>query len=347
MTERVAITLDSGQRFGEWSEAEFVRGLDGYTALSLTGPFDHGRVEVRRALAPLSFPRVTVTIGDELVLTGRVKDIAPNVDARMASVGVTVYSTAHELTEICPAPDRLPLEFNGLDLRQIAQKLVTPSIGEESVFEGSPGAVFARVRSEPDQAIHSFLVELALQRGFVLTDVPSGALLFRSEARPGSPVARLEGQPLVRVSATFEPSSWYSAITGRASRKAGREGSRFTVANPLYRASHARPFTMRLGDTESADVPKGVRAAVGRMVASVVSYTVEDLPTWRDSQGALWAPNRTVTITAPEAMIYRETELLIRSVTLKQTPEAETATLGLVLPGTFGGKLPEALPWDF
>jgi hypothetical protein len=104
---------------------------------------------------------------------------------------------------------------------------------------------------------------------------------------------------------------------------------------------------MRLGDTESADVPKAVRAAVGRMVASVVSYTVEDLPTWRDPQGALWTPNRTVTLLAPEAMVYRETELLIRSVTLKQNPEAETATLGLVLPGTFGGQLPEALPWDF
>jgi prophage tail gpP-like protein len=347
MTERVAITLDTGERFGQWSEVELVRGLDGYTALSLTGPFDHGRAEVRRAFAPLSFPRVTVTVADELVLTGRVKDVAPNVDARMASVGVTVYSIAHELTEVCPAPEFLPLEFNGLDLRQIASKLVAPAIGEESVFDGPPGAVFARVRCEPDATIHSFLVELALQRGFVLTDTPSGALLFRSEARPGSPVARLEGEPLVRVSATFEPSSWYSAVTGRASRKAGRGGSRYTEPNPLYRATHPRPFTLRLGDTESADVPKAVRAAVGRMVASVVSYTVDDLPTWRDPQGALWAPNTTVTMLAPEAMIYRETELVVRSVALKQTAEAETATLGLVLPGTFGGALPAELPWDF
>jgi prophage tail gpP-like protein len=346
MPEPVAITLASGESYGRWSEVELVRGLDCYTAVSLSGPFDHERQEVRRAFQPLAFPSVTVTVADELVLTGHVKDVAPNVDAGMSSVGVTAYSVAHELTEICADPKLLPLEFNGLDLRQIAAKLVTASIGVESVFEGQPGAVFARVRSEPDSTIHSFLVDLALQRGFVLADAPSGALLFRAEAKPGAPVARLEGQPLVRVSASFDPSSWYSSVTGRASRKAGRAGSKYSEINPLYRASHPRHFTMRIGDTESADVPRTAKAAIGRMVASVVSYTL-DLPTWRDPKGKLWAPNTTVTLLAPEAMIYRETELVVRSVTLRQTAEAETATLGLTLPGTFGGKLPEALPWDF
>lgn len=347
MPEPVTIQLDSGEAFGQWSEIEIARSLDGYSALSASGPFDHERDEVRRAFQPLAFPRVEVRVGDELVISGHVKDVAPNVDARMASVGVTVYSVAHELVEICPAVELLPLEFNGLDLRQIAAKLVTASIGVESVFDGGkPGAVFARVKAEPDSTIHSFLVDLALQRGFVLSDAPSGALLFRSEAPVGAPVARLEGQPLVRVSATFDPPNWFSTITGRASRKAGSGGSRYTEFNPLYRATHPRPFTLRLDDTESADVPRAAKAAIGRMVASVATYTVEDLPTWRDPKGALWTPNTTVTVLAPEAMIYRETELLIRTVTLRQSPEAETATLTLVLPGTFGGKLPTGLPWD-
>ena len=281
------------------------------------------------------------------MVTGHIKDVAPNVDARMASVGVTAYSLAHALTEVCADPRLLPLEFNGLDLRQIAAKLVTSTIGVESIFEGKPGAVFGRVRAEPDSTIHSFLVDLALQRAFVLADDPSGALLFRAEARPGAPVARLEGQPLVRVTASFNAASWYSSVTGRASKKAGKAGSKYTEGNPLYRAAHPRHHTMRIGDTESADVPATARAAIGRMVASVVSYTVDDLPTWRDPRGEIWRPNTTITLLAPEAMIYRETELIIRTVTLRQTAEVETASLGLTLPGTFGGTLPEALPWDF
>lgn len=349
MTEAVAITLDSGARFGHWSEIELALGLDCYTAISLSGPFDHEREEVRRTFAPLTFKRVTVTVGSELVLTGRVFDTAPNVEPAMSAIGVTAYSLASTLAHISPADDLLPLEYNGLDLRQICDRIVTPAIGERAVFEGAPGAVFARVRCEPDGRIHDFLADLAVQRGFVLADEPSGAPLFRSEARPGAPVARLRGQPLVRVTPQIDPTQWFSTITGRAPKKAGLGGGkRFTAINPLYRGEfHVRPTVKQLEDTESADVPAAVRAAIGRMVATVVRYTIDDLPTWRDPSGKLWRPNTTVTVLAPEAMIYRETELLIRSVRLRQTAESETASLELTLPGSFGGTLPAGMPWDF
>jgi prophage tail gpP-like protein len=347
MTEAVAITLDTGARFGHWSEIEIALGLDCYSAISLSGPFDVERDEVRRVFQPLTFERVTVTVGGELVLTGRVKDTAPNVDPVVKSIGVTAYSLASELADICPADDLLPLEYKGLDLRQICDRIVTPAIGERAVFEGPPGPVFSRVRCEPDGRIHSFLADLAVQRGFVLADTPAGAPLFRAEARPGAPVARLRGQPLVRVAVQIDPSQWYSSVTGRAPKKAGLGGGkRFTELNPLYRGDHPRPIVKQLEDSESADVPHAVRAAIGRMVATVVRYTVDDLPTWRDPGGALWRPNTTVTLLAPEAMIYRETELLIRSVRLRQTPEGETASLDLTLPGAFGGTLPAGMPWD-
>jgi hypothetical protein len=45
-------------------------------------------------------------------------------------------------------------------------------------------------------------------------------------------------------------------------------------------------------------------------------------------------------------MIYRETEMLIRDVSLRQDPGGETAALHLVLPGAFSGAMPEFLPWD-
>jgi prophage tail gpP-like protein len=275
-----------------------------------------------------------------------VKDVAPTVDAGMASIAVTVYSLAYDLTEVCAPVELLPLEFSGFDIKQITDRLVYPSAGVSAVFDGPAGAKFAKIRCEPDGVIHPFLVELALQRGYVLSDLPNGDLLFRSEAPTGTPVARLSGQPLGRVSVTFEPGSWFSRITGRASQKAGRSGSQFSQLNLLYRAENQRNYTLSVSDTESADVPKAVKAAVGRMVATVASYTIEDLPGWRDPKGALWRPNTTVTLLAPEAMVYKETELLIRAVKLHQSSEIETATLSLVLPGTFGGQLPKELPWD-
>jgi prophage tail gpP-like protein len=346
MPEAVSVSHEDGRRFGEWSDIELRFGLDSYRGASLSGPWDPQRKEMRAAFKPLAFPRVTVKVGDELVLTGAVKDVAPTVNADQASVAVTAYSLAHELTEICATTAILPLEFNGLDLKQIAQRIAGSSAGLAVNFDAAPGARFARCRCEPDAEIHGFLNDLALQRGFVLSDTASGDLLFRSEGPTGNPVARLEGQPLGSVSVTFQPSRWFSHVTGRATQRAGKSGASYTEFNPLFRSIYPRTTTASVGDTESADVPKATKAMVGRMVASVATYTVEDLPSWRDPKGKLWRPNTTLSLTAPGAMIYEETELLIRDVTLKQTGDRETATLALVLPGSFGGALPKRLPWD-
>lgn len=347
MPEAVAVKHEDGRRFGEWSEIELSLGIDSYRCASLTGPFDPERKEMREAFEPLAFPAVTIEIGEELFLTGKVQDVSPSVDATQASVGVTAYSAPFWLTEICAPPDLLPLEFNGVDLKVIAQRLAGGALGLTVAVEGKPGAKFFRVKCQPDEDLHGFLAELALQRGFVVADTAAGGLLFRSEGATGSPVARIEGQPLGKVTAQFQPGRWFSHITGRALKRAGAQnGSRYTQANALYRGSSPRHHCASAGDTGSADVPRATKAMVGRMVASAATYTVEDLPTWRDPKGKLWQPNTTIRITAPGAMIYSETELLIRHIKFRQRGDEESATLELVLPGSFGGTLPKKLPWD-
>lgn len=345
MPERVSITLDNGAQFGAWSSTELQFGLDSYSGAVLQGPFDHQRPEVRAAFQPLTFPRVEVRIGDELVITGRVRDMLPESGPESSTLAVTVYSLAQELSELHPSPALLPLEFNGLDLQHIATRLLSKSAVTASV-DYPVGARFDRVSCSPDATIHSFIEELARQRGMVLSDTPLGALHVRQPVPGGFPVARLRGQPLVQVTADIRASDWFSEVTGFASSKPGRIGARRTEQNPLFRGPTIRSYSEQIGDTNSADVPAATRAALGRMVGSVVSYVVEDLPTWRDPQGELWRPNTTVTLVAPEAMVYRETELLIREVMLRQTPERESAALHLVLPGAFGGPLPEAMPWE-
>jgi prophage tail gpP-like protein len=346
MPEAVAVKHQDGRRFGEWSEIDLSVGLDSYRCASLSGPFDPDRKDMRAAFEPLAFPQVTIEIGGELFLTGKVQDVSPSVDATQSSVGVTAYSDSFWLTKVV-APPELPREYSNIDLKLVAQHLAGGTLGLTVQVDGSPGAKFARVKCEPDQELHSFLAELALQRGFVVTDNAAGDLAFRSEGATGAPVARLAGQPLGRVSAQFNPDRWFSHVTGRACKRSGQQhGSKYTQINSLFRSFLPQHHCASTGDTGSADVPRATKAMVGRMVASSATYTVEGLPTWRDPSGKLWAPNTTIMITAPGAMIYSETELLIRAVKFKQTAELETATLELVLPGSFGGTLPKKLPWD-
>ena len=98
-------------------------------------------------------------------------------------------------------------------------------------------------------------------------------------------------------------------------------------------------------DTQDADVKAAVEAKIGRMFGNVAFYSIT-LSTWRDSKNNLWKPNTTLKLNAPAAMIYTDYEFIIRSVRFEQNSISQTATLNLVMPGTFSGKIPETLPWD-
>jgi prophage tail gpP-like protein len=77
----------------------------------------------------------------------------------------------------------------------------------------------------------------------------------------------------------------------------------------------------------------------------MAAYSVS-VSTWRDSLGSIWAPDTTVTLEAPDAMIYSAFSFIIRSVSFDRDGFSETATLDLVIPGSFSGQQPEALPWE-
>lgn len=333
-----------GSDFKYWTQFELSLSLDSYSAAGFVAPFDYHRKEFREAFRPFTFKTVEVKIGGQKIFTGRMQDIEPRVDPESSTVSVTAYSLPKQL-ETHPPVSLLPLEFNGLDLFQIAKRLCAP-FGVTVNPSVPVGSTFHQVKCDPDQGIYPFLVDLAKQRGLIIADNANGELLILRSESAGNPVARLEGQPVVKVTPTFSPEAYYSEMTGFAPKKSGHVGSRYTEKNPKYLGTNIRPLNFTLEDTEAADVPFAVRARLGRMFGNMVSYVVEGIPTWRDPKGNLWRPNTTITLKAPEAMIYRETEFLIRNVTLRQDAQSKTATLGLVLPGAFSGETPSRLPFE-
>ena len=91
-------------------------------------------------------------------------------------------------------------------------------------------------------------------------------------------------------------------------------------------------------------MPQATKARMGRMFGAMVSYEFE-LPTWRTPTGQLWQPGQFLTLTAPGAMIYQPTLLMVRSVVLRQSSGARSATFNAVLPGSYSGEVPAVLPW--
>ena len=244
-----------------------------------------------------------------------------------------------------PTVGSYPLEFKGLNLQEIAERLIGP-LGIALEFVGIPGPVFERVKAPPGQTISQTLWDLAKQRGFIMNDTPEGKLRFSRVEAAGAPVARFEEgvQPLISVRPELNARQQYSHVTGLAPVTTGAKGARHTVVNPHVNGA-LRPYTSVIPDLESSELKAAVEALAGRMFSSTVRYQIT-LNAWNTDSGELWAPGQIVELNAPSARVNQFYAFLIDAVVLSATPAGRRAELTLVLPGVYAGLIPEAMPWQ-
>lgn len=365
LAEKIELQI-GGKSFANWFDLEVTLSVDSFDQVTFSAPFEPARKEFRAVFKPFGFAPVQLLLNGAPLFSGTMIDVSPSVDRDSKSVRVSCYAFPGVLCD-CNAPTGLgykgkrpkgaiKTEFQaGQTLPQIAQWLCDP-FDLDCEFRGDPGPVFPRVAIKIEEKIHSFLVPLAKQRGFVITNTEAGKVLFWKTVRRGAPVVQFEEgvAPLTKISASFSPQDYPSQITGYAPAKHGKPGGASVALNTwLGKGLEAgtspineyRPISCKFDDTERADAPASALAKMGRMFANVCAYTIEDLPTWRDPDGNLWDPNTILTVLAPGAMIYRPSELLIRDVILRQSTDKLSASLKLVLPSSFAGEIPESLPW--
>ncbi len=300
--------------------------------------------EFRETFVPFSFKPIEVRFEGKPLFAGTMLGVEPEASANSRTVTVSAYALPAVLGDCTMAAADLPLEFGGLRLREIIS-VIAGRFELETDIREDLGDRIKKVAIDVDRTPLEFLIELLKQRNAVLSDTPTGQLLCWRSTPAGSPIARWDANSSPTVKASFNAQEYYSEITGFTPAKRRKRGSHFTERNPFLNTIK-RPLSFRLDDSEAGDAPGAVKAKLGRMFANMASYTIEDIPSLKSPDGNLWESNKTVKITAPTAMIYRETELLIRSVTLKRTKDADTASLNLVLPGAFSGEIPTTLPWS-
>lgn len=372
MSEKVALLIN-GKRFVFWTEVSIDRAIDTVSGIVFRAPFDYTAADFKENFSPFSYNPVSITVNDETLFTGTMMDVNPELSPDGKTIQVSCYSKCGVLQD-CTAPvEALPLEFNNLNLRDIATKLAG-YFKINVVFKEDPGPVFQRVACDPDKKIFDFLTELAKQRGFVISSDENGDLLFWKSAT-GLPVAVLrQGEsPLQTVTPTFNPQEYYSDLTGLAPVEVDKAPAKKTVKTKKEKKDKTaapkkpaktpkppkkyqkfsvaedtevfRPLSFKIDDIEGADVETATKAKLARMLGNMASYEIK-VATWRDSYGKLWTPNTKIRLFAPDAFIYEEFEFEIKSVSLSQSEENEDARLVVCLPGSFSGEPPEVFPWE-
>lgn len=340
-----ALLRVDGNRFRHWSSLVINRAIDRAPSIDVTALWEPENAELRRVFRPFSYQPADVYVGGSRIFTGTMLTPRPETDNSSSHITASAYGVTGILSDCTMPASSYSLELNEQSLDTIAKKLLTP-FGIDVVFDAPVGAPFEQVALNPGSKILPFLADLAQQRNLVVGETSDGKAWFTRSSAGGKPVASfIAGQPpATNIESIFDGQSMYSHITGIAPSFAGLKGPQVTVKNP-HLTSPLRPYTFQADDSQGPSLDELTNAKMGRMFANMVSWRVA-LPTWRDAIGALWEPNKTVMVKAPRAMIYKKTELLIRSVLLHATPSSRHAELNLVLPGAFAGKIPESLPWD-
>ena len=337
--------LINNTRFRFWDGVRITRSIDTMDTIEFGAPFDNDTPGFKEAFRPFSYQSIIATVGGTPIFTGTMLTPVPVIENNRKIISVSGYSLPGVLNDCTSPASAYPLEFNKQSLQEIVKTLVSP-FGISVDFVGDQGAIFERVASDPGKRVLSFIVELAKQRNLIVASTPDGKLIIWNSNNTGSPVANFEqgNSPVLSITPFFNPQNYYSHVTGIEPVVVGLAGSQFTVKNARL-PGVIRPHTFNAPDTINSTIKSAVEAKTGRMFGNMVSYSIR-VNTWRDPAGNLWEPNTTVNLIAPDAMIYNNYEFIIRSIEFETDSNTQTATLNVVLPGSFSGELPNNLPWD-
>jgi prophage tail gpP-like protein len=339
----VTVLIDNNQ-FTFWTSIQINRSIDSFDTFVLTAPFD---LQFRDVFVPLSYKEIKVAIGSEFIFVGTLVRVQPMLEVDRNHVILEGYAKPAVLGEVMPPRSEVErLEFRKVDIGEISVSLCKPfGVGVSFDTNVGAGEQFPRVSISRTRIILGFLIELAKQRNLIISNTPQGKLLFLRSKATGQLVAKLEQgeSPLLSARANFNAQQYYSDITGFNTYVPGDEVTNFTAKNERLKGV-IRP-TMIGFSGGLTEIKEGTQAALGRMFANAVSYSVT-VATWRDAGGDLWKTNTRISLVAAGVMIYDPFVFVIRSVQFLKSVQGETATLELVLPGAFSGEEPERMPWE-
>jgi prophage tail gpP-like protein len=342
----VSIVID-GKKFTGWTGYEIILSYDAFDTFSFSAPYDKSIKNLRETIMPFTFKNCQVFYDTMPQFKGTLLTPDPELSDTSKEITLQGYPLCGILNDCTVPPSLYPGDYKGLTLRDIASK-IGDSYGIKVIFKDDAGAPFTEVSFEPTDKILDFFVNLSKQRKLLYTNDENGRLVFFKPKQDKSFVSFTEGKPpLISLKPKFQAQKFFSHITGFTKTQAEKGSLSYTWENNyLIKKGITRHQTITVDDAEDkASLENAVKSYAGRMFAECVSFDLE-CETHKNEKGELFKKGMTVAVLAPSAMIEKETFFIARTIKLKRGIEGKTATLSLVLPGSFTEDIPEALPWE-
>lgn len=361
--DEVSISIE-GTLFRHWVSFELEEGIDKIASFEFVAPFEPLNEAFRKMFMPLRYKRVDIHIGGVQEFRGVLLNVVPTDEVGPGRfVTVSGYAACGVLQDCGMPPSAYADAYDeggGLQWFRNTLEQIVETMGRiwgftsEFEFESEVlveqefsdlGTQFLLVAIEPTQKVWPFWMGLAKQRNLVIGSNATGNPRF-TRTTTDDPVQSLEGgiSPVRKITMQIRAQGMYSSVTGISQVFEADDGGQYTVANP-HMPGVLRPFVFDVPDSASPATAKGtVDAKAARMFGAGIGYELK-LAGSHDSKGRLWRANSKIQLLAPEVAIYERTEFLIRSLLRFGNPRKLETTLKVVLPESFNGTMPVAMPW--
>jgi len=341
----ISILIDDNL-FSYFTDYSMTFEIDTFDTFSFSAPFDESIFNYRESFRPFSYKSVAIYYGKNLILTGVLLAPESSASPEKKEVLIRGYSKPGILNDCMMPISSFPLEFNNQTLEQITPVLCKP-YGLKYKFLSPSGNPFEKVSIDIDKNIFSFLSGLSIQKGLLLSNNNQGNLIFWKSGTGNSIASFKEGElPFISCNPLFNYQSLFSHITGITSTTETKDSVKYTYENKyLSKMGILRNYNFIAEDSKDSEIKQVVLSKAGQMFGDCVSYQLS-VQGHRDRNGNLYEKNKLISLHSPNAMIYNETILLIKSLTMSHATTGDTTSFNLVLPGSYTGVIQEVFPWE-
>ncbi len=305
-----------------------------------------------------------VMLGSDTVLTGYVEEYTASVAAQEHTVRIAGRSTCLDLLD-CSGGES-PYQTNNTTLVALAKQLAQPFGVTVSAPDGDSAAIpqISVTLTEPPYEI---LERIARWAAFVIYDDTTGNLVIAKVGDAKAASGFSQGQNVQAMSVTFSTTQRYTEIRAvylstdflndGGPPPAGSHGPVIAsntaalakdTSFPRRKDGQARYRPLIIVSPQTQNIPKlaqqhaewDMARRVGRSQA--VHLTCDS---WRDSAGALWAPNTMAPLDLPSLKLTNVT-WIIATVTFLRDANGTTAELVLMPRSAFVPEPENLLPFD-
>lgn len=300
--------------------------------------FDPENAEHKALFKPLTYPTAKIeTEEGERLLSGTIINYEFADRPTEELTALTGYSRCSVLND-CPIPvDQYPLEYNGLSLFQIAEKLCKPFFIDVVKGNGSAAVdeVYEEIAAKENEPIGVFLSRLAAQKGLIVTHTPFSNIQFEVINLKTSPKGFFEGgTPGVEMTASIKGQSMHSEITVKKQAALGTDNAaQASIVNPFVGVYRPMAKTQSAGTGTNSTA--AARKELGNELKNLVFRISLKQWTWPGTSEII-KPNNLVSAVSPKCYLFNPTTLFVKEAVLSLDPEkGETAQLICVLPEAF------------